>query len=145
MGLTRALRDTLSESWDSEPDARLTSLCIQERLTDLKHSLNNKLIAKSTKALEKKRIVVTEDPAWVNRNIQLSANLLFDNASGSVTDTNSVVTMATNLSSGGSTEGGNQHKFINNVALSQQQPPPQPIQPHFNQPKAIQLIQNIRK
>jgi bone morphogenetic protein receptor type-2 len=141
MGRTRALRDTLNESWDSEPDARLTSLCIVERIQELKNSLSNKFTTKSTKALEKKRVIITEEPAWINRNPCMERNLLFDNnASGSITDTNSVVTMATNLSSGGSTDGNNEHKFINNVALSQQ-----PIIPHFNQPKQIQLIQNIRK
>jgi hypothetical protein len=104
-GLTRALKDTLNESWDSEPDARLTSLCIVERIVDLKNCLNNKFVAKSGKALEKKRVVVVEETSlWVNRNPCMERNLLFDPGSGSVTDTNSVVTMATNLS-GGSTDG----------------------------------------
>lgn len=34
---TRALRDTLVESWDAEPDARLTALCIVERLLDIRN------------------------------------------------------------------------------------------------------------
>jgi len=34
--LTRPLRDTLMEAWDSEPDARLTALCIHERLSELR-------------------------------------------------------------------------------------------------------------
>ncbi|XP_035703843.1 activin receptor type-2A isoform X2 [Folsomia candida] len=152
MGLTRALRDSLNESWDSEPDARLTSLCIVERIQELKMNLNNKFITKSMKALEKKRVVLAEDPAWINRNPTMERNL-FDNASGSVTDTNSVVTMATNLSSGGSTDGNHEHKFINNVALLSQQHQPSPLpnsqqlqpQPHFNQQKPIQLIQNISR
>ncbi|CAL8068278.1 unnamed protein product [Orchesella dallaii] len=34
---TRQLRDTLIESWDAEPDARLTALCIVERLLDIRN------------------------------------------------------------------------------------------------------------
>jgi len=67
--LTRSIRDTLNESWDPEPDARLTVLCIVERLTDIS-TLNIK--SDSTTPLE----VINTASSWVGRNSCLERNLM---------------------------------------------------------------------
>lgn len=68
--VSRGLRDTLNESWDSEPDARLTSLCIVERLNDISQVTSNKADSNSTSPLE----TVTTSP-WAGRNSCLQRNL----------------------------------------------------------------------
>ena len=66
--LTRYLRDTLNESWDPEPDARLTSLCIYQRLVELK--LEN-CHSTSDSSIPLEPISTT----WTGRNCCLERNL----------------------------------------------------------------------
>jgi bone morphogenetic protein receptor type-2 len=136
--VSRSLRDTLNESWDAEPDARLTALCVVERLADLAmvQLQNNKNISCTT-PLE----CPPETSPWAGRNVCMERNLMEENSdkstqyllttsekhrvnfyngghSSSVGTVESVVTTTTELSNNGSTL---------------QQPPP------------IQYLQNIRR
>jgi len=111
--VSRGIRDTLNESWDPEPDARLTSLCIVERLNDISQVTSNKSDSTSTTPLE----TVTSSP-WAGRNSCLQRNLLDRSEDKSTeylltsekhrnpfygnnsTEGESVVTMNTDLSNG---------------------------------------------
>jgi len=83
---TRALRDTLNETWDPEPDARLTCLCLVERMADLQNSfaaLNNSNNSSSAAGDPSKNLSPLDkspvaDSPWAGRNPCLQRNLLFD-------------------------------------------------------------------
>lgn len=109
---TRQLRDTLIESWDAEPDARLTALCIVERLVDIRNIRikntdlsSNKVQGQGSNMLQNVSAVkalqsplesptsglfgadgtgpVIIDSPWTGRNPCLQRNLLVNNTTSS--------------------------------------------------------------
>lgn len=115
---TRQLRDTLIESWDAEPDARLTALCIVERLHDIRHirpknsdiskgavhqfhgqALQSPLESPTTGLFNSDRTVpiLIESP-WTGRNPCLQRNLLANNTASSTSGGEGLSTSASVLS-----------------------------------------------
>jgi bone morphogenetic protein receptor type-2 len=124
--LCRSLRDTLNESWDPEPDARLTALCIVERLTDI-HLC--KKTPDSVTPLE-----VGSSSPWTGRNACLQRNLLDENSEEksmeylvtSEKHLNNVIAHFNNMSSSNDSYGSNNttNTELSSYSQIQQQPIP---------------------
>jgi hypothetical protein len=97
--ICKQLRETVVDSWDPEPEARLTALCILERIHDLAlvTSTNASLVV-ALKGVEEpleSSNCYNDEEIWISRNPNLERNLLFSkNGDDSASSTQYLVTMS---------------------------------------------------
>jgi hypothetical protein len=144
--LTRALRDTLQESWDSEPDARLTSVCILERLQDMRSNMRKLLpsnrsgsgvVAKKPLEVKQSRVITFDEP-WTGRNVCLERNLLRGNAAAESSTGGELSNRTDDTEHTATTNTTDLEHSSNEQQQSQPQPQPQPQTKRNN----LTLIQN---